>query len=78
MLVLALLVPGFVTAVGVIAIGNVSVLAIAFAIGLGNGVASRSIAVLQTTVRRVEQTRTRGAVRTVVRPAASIRTPPPQ
>jgi hypothetical protein len=49
-LVLAILVPGFVTAVGVVSIGELGVLAIAFAIGLGNGIASRSIAVLQSTV----------------------------
>ena len=49
-LVLAILVPGVVTAVGVVSIGNHGVLAIAFAIGLGNGIASRSIAVLQSGV----------------------------
>lgn len=49
-LVLALLVPGVVTAIGVVTIGNFGVLAVAFAIGLGNGVATRSIAVLQSTV----------------------------
>jgi predicted MFS family arabinose efflux permease len=49
-LVLALLVPGVVTAIGVVTIGNVGVIAIAFAIGLGNGVAGRSIAVLQSKV----------------------------
>ena len=57
-MVLALLVPGVVTAIGVVTIGNFGVLAIAFAIGLGNGVASRSIAVLQSTV----PTLTRGRV----------------
>jgi hypothetical protein len=57
-LVLALLVPGVVTAIGVVAIGNVGVLAIAFAIGLGNGVSTRSIAVLQTTVPGLARTRT--------------------
>jgi hypothetical protein len=57
-LVLAILVPGFVTAVGVVTIGNLGVLAIAFAIGLGNGIASRSIAVLQSSV----PTLTRGRV----------------
>jgi hypothetical protein len=56
-LVLALLVPGVVTAVGVATIGNFGVLAIAFAIGLGNGVASRSIAVLQSTVPTVARGR---------------------
>jgi hypothetical protein len=49
-LVLAILVPGFVTAIGVVSIGDFGVLVIAFAIGLGNGIASRSIAVLQSTV----------------------------
>jgi hypothetical protein len=49
-LVLAILVPAFVTAVGVVTIGNFGVLAIAFAIGLGNGIASRSIAAMQSTV----------------------------
>jgi hypothetical protein len=49
-LILAILVPGFVTAVGVVSVGDLGVLAIAFAIGLGNGIASRSIAVLQSTV----------------------------
>jgi hypothetical protein len=57
-LVLAILVPGVVTAVGVVTVGNHGVLAIAFAIGLGNGIASRSIALLQTGV----PTLTRGRV----------------
>ena len=57
-LVLALLVPGLVTAVGVVVIGNGGVLAIAFAIGLGNGVASRAIAVLQTSVPPLARGRT--------------------
>jgi hypothetical protein len=57
-LVLAILVPGVVTAIGVVSIGNHGVLAIAFAIGLGNGIASRSIAVLQSGV----PTLTRGRV----------------
>ena len=56
-LVLTLLVPGVVTAISVTTIGNVGVLAIAFAIGLGNGVASRSIAVLQSTVATLAQAR---------------------
>ena len=49
-LAIALLVPGIVTAIGVLTIGNLGVLVIAFAIGLGNGVAGRSIALLQSTV----------------------------
>jgi hypothetical protein len=57
-LVVALLVPGVVAAIGVVTIGKLGVLAIAFAIGLGNGVASRSIAVLQTTVPSIARART--------------------
>jgi hypothetical protein len=48
-LVSALLVAGVVTAISVVTIGHLGVLVIAFTMGLGNGVATRSIAVMQTT-----------------------------
>jgi hypothetical protein len=57
-LVLALLLPALITGIGVISIGNLGVLAIAFAIGLGNGVASRAIAVLQATAPALARSRT--------------------
>jgi hypothetical protein len=42
-LVLALLVPGVVTGIGVLTVGSFSIIVIAFSIGLGGGIASRSI-----------------------------------
>jgi len=56
-LVLALLVPGAITAVGVLTIGNFGVLAIAFAIGLGNGVASRTVVAVQASVPSLARSR---------------------
>jgi hypothetical protein len=42
-LVLALLVPGVVTGIGVLTVGSFSIIVIAFSIGLGGGIASRAI-----------------------------------
>jgi hypothetical protein len=42
-LVLALLVPGVVTGIGVLTVGSISIIVIAFSIGLGGGIASRAI-----------------------------------
>ncbi|MEP7202817.1 MAG: hypothetical protein ABI894_09420 [Ilumatobacteraceae bacterium] len=57
-LVLALLVPGVITAIGVVTVGNWGVLAIAFSIGLGGGVATRSITVLNASVPSLARGRT--------------------
>ena len=57
-LVLALLVPGIVCAIGVVTIGNFGILAIAFAIGLGGGIATRSINVLNASVPSLARGRT--------------------
>lgn len=57
-LVLALLIPGFVCAIGVVTIGNLGILAIAFAIGLGGGIATRSINVLNASVPSLARGRT--------------------
>ena len=57
-LLLSLAVPGVVSAVGVLTIGNAGVLVIAFAIGLGSGVASRSITVLHASVAVLARGRT--------------------
>ena len=57
-LVLALLVPGVICAIGVVTIGNFGVLAIAFSIGLGGGVATRSITVLNASVPSLARGRT--------------------
>jgi predicted MFS family arabinose efflux permease len=57
-LVLALLVPGLVCAIGVVTIGNFGILAIAFAIGLGGGIATRSINVLNASVPSLARGRT--------------------
>ena len=43
MLVLALLVPGVVTGIGVLTVGSFSTIVIAFSVGLGAGIASRAI-----------------------------------
>jgi hypothetical protein len=57
-LVLGLLVPGLICAVGVVTIGNWGVLAIAFSIGLGRGVGTRAITVLNATVPQLGRART--------------------
>ncbi len=57
-LVLALLVPGMICALGVITIGNLGVLAIAFSIGLGQGVGTRTITILNASVPRLARART--------------------
>ena len=57
-LLLCLAVPGLISAIGVLTIGNAGVLAIAFAIGLGSGVASRSITVLHASVAILARGRT--------------------
>lgn len=49
-IVLALFVPGFTCLIGVVTVGNFGVLAIAFSIGLGRGVATRAITGLLATV----------------------------
>ncbi len=56
-LVAVLLVPGVVCALGVITIGNIGVLAIAFSIGLGRGVGTRAITILNATVPRLARAR---------------------
>lgn len=57
-LVLALLVPGVVSAMGLATVAELGVLAISFAVGLGNGVASRSIAALQPRLPTIARART--------------------
>lgn len=57
-LLLALAVPGLVSALGVLTVGNLSVLAIAFSIGLGGGVASREITLLYASVPSMARGRT--------------------
>ncbi len=57
-LVLALLVPGIICGLGVITIGNLGVLAIAFSIGLGQGVGTRAITILNASVPRLARART--------------------
>ena len=49
-LVLSLLVPGVTCVVGVVTAGNLGVIAIAFAIGLGRGIGTRSITMLNANV----------------------------
>lgn len=49
-LVLSLIVPGLTCVIGVITAGNLGVIAIAFAIGLGRGIGTRSITLLNASV----------------------------
>lgn len=49
-IVAALLIPGVICAVGVVTIGNLGVLAIAFSIGLGRGVGTRAVTILNSSV----------------------------
>ncbi|MEO7369997.1 MAG: hypothetical protein ABIZ69_03990, partial [Ilumatobacteraceae bacterium] len=56
-LVLVLLVPGVVCALGVVTIGNLGVLAIAFSIGLGSAVGTRTITILNASVPRLARAR---------------------
>lgn len=56
-LVLVLIGPGLVCALGVVTIGNFGVLAIAFAIGLGRGVGTRAVTMLNATVPRLARAR---------------------
>lgn len=61
-LVLSLIVPGVTCVVGVISAGNLGVIAIAFAIGLGRGIGTRSITLLNANV--APPTRARSIART--------------
>jgi len=56
-LVLALLVPGLVCGLGVVTVGDFGVLAIAFSIGLGRGVGTRAITILNAGVPRLARAR---------------------
>lgn len=49
-IVASLLIPGVICAIGVVTIGNIGVLAIAFSIGVGRGVGTRAITILNATV----------------------------
>lgn len=61
-LVLSLIVPGVTCVIGVITVGNLGVIAIAFAIGLGRGIGTRSITLLNANV--APATRARSIART--------------
>ena len=56
-IVAALLIPGVICAVGVVTIGNLGVLAIAFSIGVGRGVGTRAITILNATVPQLARAR---------------------
>lgn len=56
-IVASLLIPGVICAIGAVTIGNLSVLAIAFSIGVGRGVGTRAITILNATVPRLARAR---------------------
>ena len=56
-IVASLLIPGVICAVGVVTIGNLGVLAIAFSIGVGRGVGTRAITMLNATVPTLARAR---------------------
>ncbi len=56
-IVASLLIPGVICAIGAVTIGNLGVLAIAFSIGVGRGVGTRAITILNATVPRLARAR---------------------